>query len=134
MAKMVCKKHGKLTRTETKYGGLWVCKSGDCDVKCWEGPTSFPGTQEDFNERRLTHAMFDPQWKNSNGCFQKPDKSRGKSRRRGAAYKWLAETLCVHQKFAHIGMLDAEQCRFVRAELKKLMERHDGTQAEGSAS
>ena len=118
MAKMVCFIHDiKLIRRETSYGGLWVCPQSGCDVKCWEGPTSFPGTQEDFEERKTTHKLFDSLWRHEDGYFEGP--SRGKRRRK--AYKWLSQFLQVDSKNAHIGMLRAEKCREVCKALQELV-------------
>lgn len=119
MAKMVCFIHNvKLFRKQTQYGGLWLCSESNCDVKCWEGKTSFPGTQEDFEERKKTHKLFDSLWKDENGPF----KHQSKNKRRGKAYKWLAQFLSVNQKDAHIGMLRATRCREVRAALLEMID------------
>lgn len=31
--------------------------------------------------------------------------------KRSTAYRWLADTLCIPPRDAHIGMLNEEQCR-----------------------
>lgn len=117
MAKMVCFMHcTKLIRHQTTYGGLWVCPTSGCDVKCWEGPTSFPGTQEDFEERKLTHKLFDSLWRDENGFFEGPSRNK----RRSKAYFWLSRFLQVDQRYAHIGMLRAEKCQEVRTALQEL--------------
>lgn len=122
MAKMVCFIHKmKLFRTQTRYGGLWICPAQGCDVKCWEGKTSHPGTAEDFRERTTTHRLLDALWKDENGPFAAAVRN-SKGHRRGKAYKWLAKFLGVEGEHAHIGMLRAAKCREVQAALQDLLD------------
>lgn len=126
MAKMICFIHNvKLYRTQNRYGGLWLCPTEKCDIKCWEGPTSYPGTQEDFEERKATHKLFDSLWRDEKGPFSNSEWN-SKNKRRGRAYKWLAGFLQVEQKHAHIGMLRAEKCREIQEALAILGTVLDG--------
>lgn len=51
------------------------------------------------------HAAFDPLWK-------------GGAMKRTAAYKWLAESLGLPSKEAHVGMFDVATCNAVVAAVK----------------
>lgn len=111
----------KMIRIKTSFGDLWKCPESDCDVKCWGGPTSHPGTQEDFDERTATHKIFDKTWQDENGLFSRGEKV-SRNKRRGRAYKWLSEFLKIPRKNTHIGMLRAEQCREVQRALIDLQD------------
>lgn len=50
--------------------------------------------------RMKAHAEFDPLWKS-------------KRRTRKQAYKWLADSMGIHEKDAHIGLFNIEQCQKV---------------------
>ena len=52
--------------------------------------------------RIQAHDAFDPLWK-------------GKKRKRGKMYKWLAEQLGVPESAAHMSGMDADMCRRVIA-------------------
>jgi len=56
--------------------------------------------------KQAAHTAFDPLWQ-----------SRQMSRR--SAYKWLAESLGIEKKNAHIGMFDVQECRAVVAAVKE---------------
>lgn len=126
--KMVCFVHQvRLEKRQTKYGGLWVCPIVNCEVKCWEGKTSFPGTPEDFAERQKTHKMFDAIWQDEKGPFE----AEKAGKRRGKAYKWLSRFLNVEQKHAHIGMLRAAKCREIRKALQELINELESNAPRG---
>lgn len=120
-----CPTHGRaMYRQETRYGGLWICMGKGCDVKCWEGPTSAPGTAEDFEERKATHALIDPEWRNQGGVFDTLCALEGRissrSRRRRRFYSWFSKVMSKPGRLTHIGMLTAEECRRLRSHFETL--------------
>lgn len=96
----VCPEHGKMSFRRTQYGGLYVCQSPECTVRCWAGSTSTPACQATRDARVAAHDAFDGWW-------------REKKLKRGEAYSRLAKFLGVPQSETHMGMFDAEQCRRV---------------------
>lgn len=86
------------------YGGrLYVCLADGCDtyVGVHEGTTDPKGTMagpETRRWRKVAHAAFDPLW-------QRGPWSRSE------AYDALQRMLRLPEHRAHIGMLDAKECR-----------------------
>ena len=101
--KSICPEHGPMPRTETKYGGRYGCNAPHCTVVCWDSETSLPGNQEVRDLRHACHKAFDPLWTKGH------DWKRFKNRKE--AYRWLCNLLQVEPAKAHIGMLNATQCR-----------------------
>lgn len=111
LAPKLCPIHGTtLKYSPNRYGSHWNCPEAGCTVRCWGGDTSLPGDKETFDERKKTHAAFDPLWRNKIAFAHI-----------GRAYMWLAEVMEMPQKDAHIGMFTAEQCRRARMHVNVLI-------------
>lgn len=101
METKICPAHNiKMVPNKTRYGIRHQCP--ECDIYCWDGPTSMPGTPATHEYRKKAHAAFDPLWKSHK-------KSRGK------CYRQLAAFMNLAPKDTHIGMFDILQCRLVIA-------------------
>ncbi len=96
---------GKRTRFGMRYG----CEEEGCTVVCWGSETSTPADQATRDARHKCHEAFDPLWR---------DKKRW--RKRGHAYRWLADTMGLHIADAHIGMFSMEQCQRLLTEIERL--------------
>lgn len=94
---------------QTPYGLRWQCPDPACDVACWDGKTSTPADSETRRLRHDCHEEFDPLWK-----------FRIVWRTSIIAYRWLAKFMKLPPKLAHIGMFDADQCRRLLAELRRM--------------
>lgn len=100
------------------YGMLWACKPCDAYVGCHKNSkNSAPlGTLANAELRALrvrVHDVFDPLWKHSsaNDAINKLS--------RHEAYRQLALVLRVHEKKAHISMMNEGQCRFFLEYMRK---------------
>lgn len=89
-----------LVGRDTVYGRYHQCPQPWCTVACWSGPTSYPADDETRQLRAQCHDRFDPLW-------QRQTMFASRTR----AYDWLARTLFLKRYRAHIGYLDADQCR-----------------------
>lgn len=82
---------------------FYSCASCNAYVGCHPG-TVVPLGRLANAELRLAknraHSVFDPLWRDG-------------SMRRVEAYKWLAQSLGIPRKQAHIGMFDVAQCKAV---------------------
>lgn len=84
---------------------FYQCAPCDAFVGCHPGTVNPLGRLADATLRKAkqaAHAAFDPLWK-SGGM------------KRGAAYAWLADKLCIQNRHCHIGMMDPETCARVVA-------------------
>ena len=78
-------------------------------MKCWDNPTSLPGTKADYRARNEAHKQFDQLW--IKGGIK-----------RNKAYHLLAEFMNLPRKKTHIGMFDAAQCVMVFEFVKQFWE------------
>lgn len=93
----------------TRFGMRWICENWDtCGGSVGAHPDGRPlGTVPDEETkilRRQLHSIVDVIWYGHKG--------REKRYKRGSAYRWLANTTRWPIDRAHIGMMDAEQCRY----------------------
>ena len=97
----ICPQHKKaMVSVKTKYGLRFKCP--DCDIYCWDGPTSMPGTPATHKFRKQAHEVFDPLWKSGKVTRKK-------------CYRQLSAFMSLARKDTHIGMFDVLQCRLVIA-------------------
>lgn len=116
----ICPNHGvKLVYAPNRWGSHWKCPEAGCTVRCWGGDTSSPGDAETFEERKLTHAAFDPLWQ-----------AKLVFRRRADAYVWMQGKMNLGPRDGHIGMMSAEQCRQLRSHIEALLSRPQPPTAE----
>lgn len=84
---------------------FWACTPCGAYVGCHRDSDNFPlgrlANAELRTAKRLTHALFDPLWKN--GAMRRPE-----------AYAWLANELGIKARECHIGMFDVEMCKRAR--------------------
>ena len=103
-----CPLHGPMPSALTSYGERWACAHEGCTVVCWGGDTSTPADAETRALRQECHRLFDPLFR-----------TRKIFRTRNRAYSWLCKRMGVPYEKAHIGMLDAEQCRKLLAYIRR---------------
>lgn len=84
---------------------FWACTPCGAYVGCHRDSNNLPlgrlANGELRTAKRLTHAVFDPLWKNG-------------TMRRAEAYAWLANELGIKARECHIGMFDVEMCKRAR--------------------
>lgn len=104
--------HGK------SYGMRWICERWpQCHGSVGAHPDGTPlGTIPDGETKALRsqcHAVADPIWRDS--------RFTAAERRylRGSVYRWMQAITGLSQDECHIGMFDAEQCRYL---LKRMTE------------
>ena len=101
LEKKLCPQHKKaMVSVKTKYGLRFQCPK--CDIYCWDGPTSIPGTPATHKFRKQAHEVFDPLWKSDKVTRKK-------------CYRQLSAFMGLARKDTHIGMFDVLQCRLVIA-------------------
>lgn len=84
---------------------FWQCKPCGAHVGCHPNTNRAMGPVANAELRKArtdAHTAFDPLWKLN-------------YMERNAAYKWLAETMGIDAKKAHIGYFDIDQCMMARA-------------------
>jgi len=84
---------------------FWRCEPCGAHVGCHHGtdkPFGPLANAELHKARTDAHAAFDPIWEL-------------RYMERTQAYEWLAETLDIEVRKAHIGMFDLEQCMLTRS-------------------
>ena len=96
-------------RPDLNEKNFYLCYPCNARVGCHPGTTKPLGRLANAELRVAkiaAHAAFDPMWRDG-------------SRKRKAAYKWLAEQLGVDVNACHIGEFDVETCRRVVEACKK---------------
>ncbi len=82
---------------------IYLCRTCNARVGCHRGSTRPLGNlaNEVLRLKRMeTHQVFDAFWK-------------AKGMTRTAAYRWLAQSLCISDKRAHIGSFEMDTCEQV---------------------
>lgn len=81
---------------------FFICRPCKAWVGCHDDgrPLGTPATAELRSARKRAHDLFDRLW-------------QGRFMTRSQAYSWLADTLGVHQRDAHIGQATLAQCRLI---------------------
>ena len=98
-----CPEHNvPMEANRTRYGVRWGCPLDGCTLVCWGGDTSTVADYETRQARRAAHAAF-------NSLHEGGEMSKGE------AYKQLAAYMGLHQKKAHIGHFNKQQCEQVLA-------------------
>lgn len=94
---------------------IYVCDKCGSRVGTHRDTDTPLGSLADFRlqtARKQTHHVFDKLWKKN-------------YMDRSSAYVWLSGILCVHPEWAHIGMLDADQCGTVIVHANRYMAMMD---------
>jgi hypothetical protein len=107
MAKMVSGAVIYPHRQDLREKLFYLCKPCNAYVGCHPNTDKPLGRLANAELRKAkmdAHMLFDPLWQGS---------KRQKYKRRGEAYKWLAEQLGMPQHECHIGMMDVADCKRV---------------------
>jgi len=92
---------------------FWNCAPCGAYVGCHPGTTQSLGILANAQLRMLksrVHAAFDPMW-------------RSKQKRRGEAYRWLADGIGIPFAECHVGMFSEDRCRAALAFLSAQSQR-----------
>lgn len=96
-----------LTTAKAIYGKgsdpIYLCTMCNAYVGCYQGTTTPMGKPANAVlrlKRQETHRVFDQFWQ-ENGWT------------RSAAYRWLAKSLHLKEREAHIGMMEMDECEQV---------------------
>lgn len=91
------------------WGLNWHCTGAGCRTTHKAhpdgSPTGFPADAETRKARAAAHDAFDRLWRH--GVMD-----------RETAYAWMARTLGIGRRFAHIGSLDADSCARLTAAVR----------------
>lgn len=98
-------------------GRAYICDNWpECTGSIGTHPDGKPlgtiGDKETQQLRRMCHSIIDPLW-------QEVENGRSRKRNRGSVYGWIQRITGLSPAEAHIGMMDAEDCRRL---LRKIVE------------